>query len=153
MIEIKEKTLKIKLNDKINEISNKDIIDLFCFISAFKITETKKGNEYDKALLKVKYTQGLMITEYINIFNIIRNPIIYEFVKYFKNVEDKYDSQNSDTKLSIDGYFSQIDNISQEIIIIMVFDIESKKEEIENIKCIIKKSIEINGMDEEIFKI
>ena len=144
--------LKIKIDEKINDISDENIINLFCFISAFQRVETKKGNEYDKAWLKVEYMQGFEVNEYINIFKIIRKPFLYDFVKYFKSIDEKYSSQNSETKLNLDDYFNQIDELSQEILIIMVFDIESKKDEIMKIKEIIKESLKINNMDEEIFK-
>jgi hypothetical protein len=74
-------------------------------------------------------------------------------VKYFKNIENKYDSQSQETKLNIDDYFSQIEDISQEIIIIMVFNIESNEEEIKKVETIIKESLKINEMDKEIFKL
>lgn len=96
--------------------------------------------------------QGFEVNEYINIFKIIRKPFLYDFVKYFKSINEKYSSQNSETKLNLDDYFNQIDELSQEILIIMVFDIESKEDEIMKIKEIIKESLKINNMDEEIFK-
>jgi len=148
-----ENCLKIKIDEKINDISEENIIDLFCFISAFQRVETKKGNEYDKAWLKVEYMQGFEVNEYINIFKIIRKPFLYDFVKYFKSIDEKYGSQNSETKLNLNDYFNQIDEISQEILIIMVFNIESKRDEIMKIKEIIKESLKINNMDKEIFKI
>jgi hypothetical protein len=97
--------------------------------------------------------QGFEVNEYINIFKIIRKPFLYDFVKYFKSIDEKYGSQNSETKLNLDDYFNQIDEISQEILIIMVFNIESKRDEIMKIKEIIKESLKINNMDKEIFKI
>jgi hypothetical protein len=97
--------------------------------------------------------QGFEVNEYINIFKIIRKPFLYDFVKYFKSIDEKYVSQNSETKLNLDDYFNQIDEISQEILIIMVFNIESKRDEIMKIKEIIKESLKINNMDKEIFKI
>jgi len=45
---IEKKILKIKMNEKINEISNKNLIELFCIINAFNIKEIEKGNEYNK---------------------------------------------------------------------------------------------------------
>jgi len=36
------------MNEKINEISNKNLIELFCIINAFNIKEIEKGNEYNK---------------------------------------------------------------------------------------------------------
>ena len=54
--------------------------------------------------------------------------------------------------MDLDDYFNQINEISQEILIIMVFDIESKKDEIIKVKEVIKRSLEVNNMDKEIFK-
>lgn len=147
-----EKCLKIKLDEKINNMSEKNIIELFCLVSAFQVVETKKGNEYDKAWIKVEYVQGFEVSEYINIFKIIRKPFLYDFVKYFKSIYEKHSSQSSTTRLDLDDYFNQINEISQEILIIMVFDIESKKDEIIKVKEVIKRSLEVNDMDKEIFK-
>ena len=147
-----EKCLKIKIDEKINNISDENIIDIFCLISAFQKIETKKGNEYDKAWIKVEYVQGFKVNEYINIFKIIRKPFLYDFVKYFKNVDEKYNSQSSTTKLDLDDYFNQVNELSQEILIIMVFDIESREEEILIMSKKIKETLKINDMDKEIFK-
>lgn len=46
---IKDKTLSIKIYNNLTDIPNSELIDIFCLISGFKILETKKGNEYDKA--------------------------------------------------------------------------------------------------------
>jgi hypothetical protein len=151
-IVIWEKCLKIKIDEKINTISDENIIDMFCLISAFQRIETKKGNEYDKAWIKVEYIQGFMVNEYINVFKIIRKPFLYDFVKYFKNIDDKYNSQGSETKLNLDDYFSQINELSQEILIIMVFNIESKEDEILMMSKKIKETLKVNDMDKEIFK-
>ena len=56
-------------------------------------------NEYDKAWLKIKYVRNLLITENIDVFNIVRIPNLYEFA----------------------SYFTQTENISQKIVITMVF--------------------------------
>jgi hypothetical protein len=100
----------------------------------------------------VEYIQGFMVNEYINIFKIIRKPFLYDFVKYFKNIDDKYNSQGSETKLNLDDYFSQINELSQEILIIMVFNIESKEDEILMMSKKIKETLKVNDMDKEIFK-
>jgi hypothetical protein len=77
---------------------------------------------------------------------------LYDFVKYFKDVDEKYNSQSSTTKLDLDDYFNQVNEISQEILIIMVFDIESKEEEILIVSNKIRETLKINNMDKEIFK-
>jgi hypothetical protein len=77
---------------------------------------------------------------------------LYDFVKYFKDVDEKYNSQSSTTKLDLDDYFNQVNEISQVILIIMVFDIESKEEEILIMSNKIRETLKINNMDKEIFK-
>ena len=72
----------------------------------------------------------MMVSEYINIFKLVRTPFIYEFVKYFKNIDEKFNKQNTETKIDINEYLEEIDEISQEIIIIMVFKIETKEEDL-----------------------
>ena len=152
-ISIKKKILKIKINDRINEIKEEDLVKIFCLIQAFNIEETYKGNEYDKAYVELKYIENMPITEYLNIFKIVRTPTFYEFIKYFKKINEKFDRQNSDTKMNISDYLEKTENISQKIIIIMVFDIETKVEEIKEKSEIFLKMLKINKIDEEIFKI
>ena len=72
----------------------------------------------------------MIISEYINIFKIIRTPFIYEFIKYFKNIDEKFNKQNIETKLDINEYLEEIEEISQEIIIIMIFKIETNEEDL-----------------------
>jgi len=72
----------------------------------------------------------MIISEYINIFKIIRTPFIYEFIKYFKNIDEKFNKQNIETKLDINEYLEEIEEISQEIIIIMIFKIETSEEDL-----------------------
>lgn len=150
--EIKEKILKIKMKEKINEISEENIIELYCIITSLKIKERKKGNEYDKAWIKIKYLKGTIITEYLNIFKIVREPLLFDFVNYFKSIKEKISNQNTDTKLNINEYWESEENISQEIIIIMVFNIETTEEELNIKKEEIKKQIKIAGIEETVFK-
>lgn len=131
----------------------KDIIELFCIINAFKMLEPKKGNEYERAYIKVKYLEQMIITEYINIFNLIRVPTFYEFVKYFWTFEKRMSQQSNDTDPKINDYLWQSEEISQKIIIIMVFEIKSTKIEIDNKAKFLLESIKINEMDKEIFTI
>ena len=149
---IKNNTLKIKINKRINNLDNNEIIDLFCIISAFNKEEKKKGNEYDKAWIKIRYLKGVMITEYLNIFKIVRKPYLSEFVTYFTRIEEKFSTQSGDTKITLDDYFNEIEEISQEIIIIMVFNIDSDNELIQEKKQRILSILMINNMNVEIFE-
>lgn len=150
-IEINKKIMKIKLEDKINELKKDDIIDVFCLIWAFKIEEKKKGNEYDSAWIKIRYIKNLVITENINIFNLVRLPDLYNFVNYIKKIEKNFDSQNTETKMHLDDYFNQIHNVSQEIVILMVFEIESDIIEIKRTKEKLKNNLKITNSDVEVF--
>lgn len=150
-ITIKNNLLKIKIN-KINNMKKEEIISLFCLISAFQIIEKKKGNEYDKAWLKIKYTQNMIITEYLNIFKIIRTPILIDFVKYFINFKENRE-QSNDSKSHLNDYFENIENVSQEIIISMIFNIETNCENLIKQSEIIKLTLKINNMDKEIFNL
>ena len=125
---IKENTIRIKIEEKINKISNENLIEIFCTILAFNELEKEKGNDYNKVWLNIKYKKEMIISEYINIFKIIRTPFIYEFIKYFKNIDEKFNKQNIETKLDINEYLEEIEEISQEIIIIMIFKIETSEE-------------------------
>lgn len=143
--------MKIKLKDKINELKKDDIIDVFCLIWAFKIEEKKKGNEYDSAWIKIRYIKNLVITENINIFNLVRLPDLYSFVNYIKKIEKNFDSQNTETKMYLDDYFTQIHNVSQEIVILMIFEIESDIIEIKKTKEKLKNNLKMTNSDVEIF--
>jgi len=127
---IKENTIRIKIEEKINKISNENLIEIFCTILAFNELEKEKGNDYNKVWLNIKYKKEMIISEYINIFKIIRTPFIYEFIKYFKNIDEKFNKQNIETKLDINEYLEEIEEISQEIIIIMIFKIETSEEDL-----------------------
>lgn len=150
-VEINKKIMKIKLEDKINELKKDDIIDVFCLIWAFKIEEKKKGNEYDSAWIKIRYIKNLVITENINIFNLVRLPDLYNFVNYIKKIEKNFDSQNTETKMHLDDYFNQIHNVSQEIVILMMFEIESDIIEIKRTKEKLKNNLKMTNSDVEIF--
>jgi len=95
----------------------------------------------------------MSITEYINIFKLVRIPILYDFVKYFKEIEEKFENQNVETKINVNDYIQETQQISQEIIIEMVFDIKCTIEEIEEVKKALIESIKINKVDVSIFKI
>lgn len=150
-VEINKKIMKIKLEDKINELKKDDIIDVFCLIWAFKIEEKKKGNEYDSAWIKIRYIKNLVITENINIFNLVRLPDLYNFVNYIKKIEKNFDSQNTETKMHLDDYFNQIHNVSQEIVILMMFEIESDIIEIKRTKEKLKNNLKMTNSDVEVF--
>ena len=95
---------------------------------AFKKVE--KGNECEKAWVKLKYRKEMVINEYLNIFKIVRKPFIYEFINYFRSIEEKFGTQSSDTKIDINEYLNEIENINQEIVIVMTFKILCKNQKI-----------------------
>lgn len=144
--------LKIELNEKISEISEENLIEIFCFIDAFNIIETKKGNEYEKAWIKLKYEKEMLITEYINIFNLVRVPTFYEFIKYFLKIEEKFDTQDTNTRIDLTDYIYGTENLSQEIIIIMVFKIVSEKKEVEKTQKLLIETLKAGGIDKRIFE-
>lgn len=152
-INIENNIFKITIKEKINEIKEKNLIELFCVILALNVIEIKNGNEYEKAQIKIKYINNTLITEYINIFKIIRTPTIYEFLKYFTTIEEKYNLQNTETKLHLNDYIEVNNNISQEIIITMIFKIKTEITEITKKTNTIKNSLKIGNMDNEIFNL
>lgn len=113
--------IKIKINNKINNLTKLEILEIYCIIYIIKQEEVNIGNDFEKAFLKIKILKETQITEYINIYSLVREPIFYEFLKYFKNFKNKFNEQNLDTKLNINDYFSEIENISQEIILTLIF--------------------------------
>lgn len=149
-IEIVERTLKIKINNKINKLNKKELIEIFCIIKAFRNLEKDKGNEYEKASIKLEYIKGLLVKEYINIFKIVRVPILYDFLEYFLTIEERFDVQNTETKMNLEDYMEKTDYISQEIIIIMVFKIQINIKELNKKKNLVLKLIknEIEIFDE-----
>lgn len=149
---IKEKKIKIKIDKKINELENSKIIEIFCIISALKKLEINKGNEYEKANIKITYATNMITKEYINIFNITRNPSLHEFVEFFKKIKEKFNLQNTDTKIDLEEYFEENIEISQEIEISMIFSIKSSIKEIEKEKERILIFMKVNNIDEEVFK-
>jgi hypothetical protein len=95
----------------------------------------------------------MMITEYINISHLVKVPTFYEFIKFFLKIKKKSCLQGVDTKLNINDYVSKIENISQAILINMVFDVESDLKEITKKTEIYFNLLKINNMDVEIFNI
>jgi hypothetical protein len=153
-ITIKDTILKIKSKNKITELKENEIIWLFCTIDAFnKLEMNKYENEYNNAVIKIKYVKNMLITENINIFKIIRIPVFSDFVNYFINIKEKYNSQSNDTKLMLNDYNEQTENISQEIIITMIFNIKTSINEIELQKNELLELLKINNMDTKIFDI
>ena len=152
-IDINKKIFKIKMIDKVNELKKEDIINVFCMILAFKIEEKRKGNEYDSAWIKIKYQRNLVITENINIFNLVRLPELYNFVNYIKKIEKNFDSQNTETKINLNDYFTQTENISQEIVILMMFDIESTSCELIKTQEKLINNLKLTNADIEIFNL
>lgn len=144
-MEIKENKIRIKIEEKINKIKKENLLKIFCIIAAFKKVE--KGNEYEKAWIHLKYKKEMMISEYINIFKIVRTPFLYEFISYFKNMDEKFNRQNTETKIGLNDYLEEIEEISQEILIVMVFNIKSDIKEIEEEAEKIMKIIEVIDID------
>ena len=152
-IDINKKIFKIRMIDRIDELKKEDIVRIFCMILAFKIEEKRKGNEYDSAWIKIKYQRNLIITENINIFNLVRLPELYNFVNYIKKIEKNFDSQNTDTKINLNDYFTQTENISQEIVILMMFNIESKSFELIKTQEKLINSLKRTNADIEVFNL
>jgi hypothetical protein len=46
----------------------------------------------------------MIITEYLNIFKLVKKPFMYEFINYFKSIKPKFDTQISDTEEDISEY-------------------------------------------------
>ena len=83
IIKIKENEFKLIVNKKMNELIKEDVIKIFSIIEAFQKLETKKGNECEHGWIKLTYIKEMKTTEYINIFKLIRKPILYDFLSYF----------------------------------------------------------------------
>ena len=150
-IKIIENQFNIKLYDKIHNLNIENLLDLYCLILSLNINEKKNGNEYESAQIKLKYIQNMLIIEHINIFKIIRTPSLFDFIKYFQTFENKFSTQNTETKLNINDYFENIENISQEIIIKMVFIIQTDILEINKTKNSLKTSFK--GVDLHIYNL
>lgn len=95
----------------------------------------------------------MIITEHINIFNLVRIPNLYDFVRYFKKMRIKFDTQSSDTKMDINDYLEQTENISQEIIIVMIFNIETNMDNLIKKKEEVISFLKVNNLNEDIFDI
>ena len=152
-ITIQNNKIKIKINEKINNMTNENLIELYCICNSVCILELNKGNEYDKVWLKLTYSRETLITEYINIFKIVRMPTLYDFIQYFCTINERFDSQNTETNINIDDYLHQTNNISQEISIIMIFDVLHNKKEITEMSKKLYNLLKIDGANERIFKI
>lgn len=147
-METRANTIKFKIKSKIDELTIKEIIDIYTTLCAIRICEKRLGNEYIKAHIKIKYTKETEITEYLNIFNIARTPLLYELAIYLKTIKKKYNEQMIETKLEINDYFTDTENTSQEIQIITQFNIQSTHEEILKKKKILLRSIELSDIED-----
>ena len=87
---------------------------------------------------------------YLNIFKIIRNPLLHDFIDFFINFKEKFNSQSNDTKIDINEYINNIENVSQEILVTMVFDIKTNNEEIEKKANDIIKILKVDDIDQYI---
>ncbi len=93
----------------------------------------------------------MLITEYINIFKLIRTPNLYDLTKFFLTIDETFNTQNNDTNIALDDYIIETENISQEIIITMVFNIENNINLIQADSLKIKKILKIDNSDKETF--
>jgi len=130
LIKIKERVLEIVLKSKINKLSDDELIETFVLLKTFKKLEKKKGNEYESAFIKIRYIKHMAEVEYINIFKIVRNPMTFDFMEYFLKFEEKFEEQNTDSKVSVNEYIGETRNVSQSICITMMFKIETTLEEL-----------------------
>lgn len=149
---IKENIYEIILTDKIENLKEEDLINLFCTIQAFKTLEIKKGNEFEKIFIKMKYMDSMLVTEYLNIFNLIRKATFYEFIKYFINFKKRVETQGPDTKLNINEYLNKIENVSQSVFIKMIFNIDTSIEELEKEKKKYYRLLTVGNIHQEIIK-
>src|ERR1035437_2227347 len=125
-VKIKDNNITIKINNKIDKLNTDEILNIYAYIRAIKANEIKiHKNEYQNAFLKIEFEQTFKTIEYINIFKIIRVPEILEFSEFIKNIKKKFSIQNPDTILYLDDYFEEITIYSQEIIINMIFKLET----------------------------
>jgi hypothetical protein len=121
---------------------------LYSLVHTIKILELKKGNDFDVPYLEIKYFTNMLITEYINIFNLCRTYTTYEFLKYFINFKEKFSIQNTDTNLLLDEYILEEENISQKIYIVFICNIRSNLEEILYYKQKLLKTTNLNEIYE-----
>ena len=146
-VKIKDNNITIKINNKIDKLNTDEILNIYAYIRAIKANEIKiHKNEYQNAFLKIEFEQTFKTIEYINIFKIIRVPEILEFSEFIKNIKKKFSIQNPDTILYLDDYFEEITIYSQEIIINIIFKLETNittlKKDQEKILKILKISID-----------
>lgn len=142
---IENKFLRISIEKNIVELNKNEIFEIYGIIHAIRILEIKKGNEYDNPYLEIKYSTNMVITEYINIFNLCRTYNNYEILKYFINFKEKFNIQNTDTNLILDEYIIKKENISQKIFIVFICNIRSTLEEIQTYK---NKLLQLINIDE-----
>lgn len=153
IIEIRNNTITIFIKNKINELEDVEILNMFYIVKAIKLLETSKGNEYKNAFLILKYVESMLIKEYINIFTLVRLPSFHEFINYFLTFEEKFDKQNTNTKNYINDYLEASTNISQSVYIEFIFKIETTFEELNEKIMEVKKIIEFDDSHLEIINI
>ena len=131
---IKDNKFEINIDEKLTKIKKENLIQIYCYIRSLIILEKDIGNEIDKAWIQIKYQENILITEYINIFKLIRKGTYSDFVEFFRDIEKKYSKQNIDTKMNIDCYIEELENYTQKIQIKMVFKITTEETLINNRK-------------------
>lgn len=107
------------------------------------------GNEYETAFIKLSYLNNMPIIEYINIFKMVRNPNLFDVAKFFLKFDEKFNRQNSDTNIALDDYILEVENITQEINITMVFNIKTNSDTLYTESLKILKILKIDNSDEE----
>lgn len=116
--------IELKRLDNLNED------DIYYIFSIFiTINKLEKNNEYKDAFIKIEYSDVFKNIEYINIFKMVRVPILVDLLEFFKKIKNNIElkEQSIDTKLNINDYNSNIEIVSQEIIINMVYNIKTEK--------------------------
>ncbi len=123
-----DNNIEIIIENNLNDLSEKKIIEIYAYIYTFIKMEKKKGNELEKAQIKISYINNMLIKEYINIFNLCRNSTLYEFISYIKNIKNHYKEQNTNTNVILNEYINSVE-VKQSILLKFVFKIQTNKKE------------------------
>ena len=116
--------IEIRINKALYEITVKEIEELFAIIKAFKTLELK-NNELDEAWIQITSINQWEETKYINIFKMVRNcRFLGDFEEYFR-LFNKHFEQSHETKIHLDSYLNNYQEIKQKIIIKTLFPIRT----------------------------
>jgi hypothetical protein len=127
-----DNNIEIIIENNLNDLNEKKIIQIYAYIYTIIKMEKKKGNELEKAQIKISYVNNMLIKEYINIFNLCKNSTLYEFISYIKNMKNHYKEQNTNTNVILNEYINSIE-VKQSILLKFVFKIHTTKKEHKNI--------------------